>query len=235
MNQPFFSICIPVWGAKGEGIDYLNDNLTSVKNQTFTDFEVVISDHSIDNSLYDFIELWKPLLNIKYIRCETGRGTIAPNCNNALKHATGRYIKFLYQDDFFYSEESLETIANHIQNNPDINWLVTGCCDTHDLINITKVIVPYYHDCIHLGRNTIGCPSVLTIKNNNSKLLLDETLKFLDDVEYYKRYYDKFGSPSIIPSICVGIRVGAISATSLLNDEIRKKEYDLMVSKYGIL
>jgi glycosyltransferase involved in cell wall biosynthesis len=235
MEQPFFSICIPVWGAKGEGIDYLEHNLTSIKNQTFLDFEVVISDHSIDNSLKDFIELWKLILNIKYIRCEIGRGKIAPNCNNALKHASGKYIKFLYQDDFFYDEQSLEIIAKHIQNNPDRNWLVTGFCDTYDLINVTKAIIPYYHPNIHLGTNTIGCPSVLTIKNDDNKLFLDENLKFLDDVEYYKRYYDKFGLPSILPTFCVGIRVGAVSATSLLNDEIKRKEINLIMNKYGIV
>lgn len=235
MNQPFFSICIPIWGAKGEGIDYLKHNLTSIKNQTFTDFEVVISDHSIDTSLQNFVELWKPILNIKYIRYDKGRGLISPNCNNTLKHASGKYIKFLYQDDFFYDEYSLKNIVDYIQNNPNVNWLVTGYCDTQDLVNIIKTVIPHYHQNIHLGTNTIGCPSVLTIKNNDDKLLLDETLRFLDDVEYYKRYYDKFGLPSTLPIFCVGCRVGGVSATSLLNDEIRKKEYNLMVSKYGIL
>ena len=73
---------------------------------------------------------------------------------------------------------------------------------------------------------------MLTINNNTDKLYLDETLKFLDDVEYYKRLYDKFGNPHILPSICVGIREGGISATSLLNDEIKQKEIKLIFDKY---
>jgi hypothetical protein len=119
------------------------------------------------------------------------------------------------------------------EDNVDINWLVTGCANTFDLTNYHVSMKPWYHDNIHLGRNTIGCPTVLTIKNNSDKLYLDETLKFLDDCEYYKRLYIKYGDPHILPQICVGIREGGVSASSLLNDEIRQKELDLMLSTYG--
>lgn len=235
MNQPFFSICIPIWGAKGEGIDYLEDNLNSIKNQTFTDFEVIISDHSIDNSLQDFVELWKPILNIKYLKCDKGRGLISPNINNALRNATGKYIKILYQDDIFYNEHSLNDIAEYLNIHPETNWLVTGCIGTYDMVNVAVTVNPQYHQNIHLGSNSIGCPSVLTLKNSDEKIYLDENLRFLDDVEYYKRLYDKYGSPNILPTICSTIRMGGVSATSLLNDEIRKKEIDLMLKKYGVL
>jgi glycosyltransferase involved in cell wall biosynthesis len=235
MNQPFFSICIPIWGAKGEGIDYLKDNLNSIKNQTFTDLEVVISDHSIDNSLQDFVELWKDILNIKYIKYDKGRGLISPNVNNTFRNATGKYIKILYQDDIFYNKYSLNDIAEYLNKHSETNWLVTGCIGTYDMVNIAVTVVPNYHQNIHLGSNSIGCPSVLTIKNSEDKIYLDENLRFLDDVEYYKRLYDKYGLPNILPTICSTIRMGGVSATSLLNNEIKKKEYDLMVSKYGIL
>ena len=235
MSQPFFTICVPIWGAKGEGTEYLNSNLTSIKNQSFTDFEVVISDHSIDDSLQKIVESWEPILNIKYIRYDKGRGLISPNINNALKHASGKYIKILYQDDIFYNENSLDDIAKHLIENPEINWLVTGCVDTPDLIDVANIVNPVYHHNIHLGTNTIGCPSVLTLKNDEDKIYLDETLRFLDDVEYYKRLYDRYGLPSILPIIGCAIRIGGVSATSLLNNEIRKKEYDLMMEKYGMV
>jgi glycosyltransferase involved in cell wall biosynthesis len=235
MKQPFFSICVPIWGAKGEGIDYLNSNLTSIQNQIFTDFEIIISDHSIDDSLQKVVELWKPILNIKYIKCDKGRGLISPNINNAIRHAGGKYIKILYQDDIFYDESSLNNIAEYLIGNPETEWLVTGCVGTYDLVNVTVTVNPQYHQNIHLGANSIGCPSVLTLKNSDEKIYLDENLRFLDDVEFYKRLYDKFGLPNILPTICSTIRMGGVSATSLLNDEIRKKETDLILSKYGVL
>jgi glycosyltransferase involved in cell wall biosynthesis len=235
MKQPFFSICIPIWGAKGEGIEYLSHNLSSIANQTFTDFEVVISDHSIDDHLQEFVSRWNSILNIRYIKCIEGRGSISPNINNAIKHAQGKYIKILYQDDFFYDIDSLENIANYLNDNSNVNWLVTAGADTSDLINIVRIVVPKYHEAIYLGENTIGCPSILTIKNDESKLFFDETLKFLDDVEYYKRLYDKFGLPHILPVLCSGIRIGGVCATSLLTEERKNKEVMLLSNKYNTI
>jgi glycosyltransferase involved in cell wall biosynthesis len=236
MENPFISICIPIWGAKGEGIDYLETNLESILNQSFTDFEVVISDHSIDDDLELYVNQWKSKLNIKYFRFSEGRGLISPNINNAIRNATGKYIKILYQDDFFFNENSLKIIVDYLldEDNIDAKWIVTGCAATYNVTDFHKEVMPMYHPNIHLGQNTIGCPSVLTIKNDPDKLYLDETLKFLDDVEYYKRLYDKYGDPYILPSICVGIREGGVSATSLLNDEIKQKEIKLVFDKYGI-
>lgn len=232
LNKYFFSICIPIWGANGKGIEYLDYNLNSINNQNFKDFEVVISDHSVDKSLEDYINNWNSILNINYIKCEIGRGSIAPNINNAIKNSIGQYIKILYQDDFLYDEYSLENIANYIKEK-DINWLVTGCAHTIDMETMYDCMIPRYNDNIHLGINTISCPSVLTIKNDENKLYLDESLKFLDDVEYYKRYYNKFGLPDILPSICTINREGGVRATSMLNQKTKQKEIDIMIKKYG--
>jgi glycosyltransferase involved in cell wall biosynthesis len=234
MKQNFFSICIPVWGAGGNGIEYLETNLKSIKLQTFADFEIIISDHSLDNSLEEYVKTWKDVLNIKYFKNDIGRGSIAPNINYAMKRASGKYIKILYQDDFFFSNNSLQEIFEYIDDENDVKWLVTGYKDTYDTKEYHKTVIPMYHHNIHLGVNTIGCPSVLTIKNEGL-LYLDEGLRFLDDVEFYKRCYLEYGIPDMLPSICVGCRVGGISATSLLTDEIRNKEIEMMVSKYGII
>jgi hypothetical protein len=37
----------------GKGKDFLEKNLTILKEQTFEDFEVVISDHSTDDTIKD--------------------------------------------------------------------------------------------------------------------------------------------------------------------------------------
>jgi len=233
MKKPFFSICIPIWGANGKGIDYLEYNLNSINNQNFKDFEVVISDHSIDNILEEYIKNWKPILDILYVRFDKGRGSIAPNINNALSKSNGSYLKILYQDDFFYDENSLKTIYNYIQKK-DINWLVTGCAHTSDMETLYDVMVPKYNQNIHLGYNTISCPSVLTLKKDENLLFFDESLKYLDDVEYYKRCYDKYGPPDIINSVNVINREGGVRATSMLNEQIKLKEIKLMSEKYGV-
>jgi hypothetical protein len=182
-------------------------------------------------ALKEYIENWSELLNIVYVKCDRGRGIISPNLNNALKYCNGEYIKILFQDDFLYDENSLQIVVDYINKKP-IKWLLTGCTHTSDLINTSKNMVPFYHDRIYEGINTISSPSVLTIKNNDV-LFFDETLHWLMDVEYYKRCYDKFGEPDIVSQICVVNREGNIvRATNLIDDETKQNEVKLMINRY---
>jgi hypothetical protein len=217
------------------GADYLEYSFNILYQQTFKDFDIVISDNSYDDSIKNVCNKWSNSLKINYFLNEEGRGFISPNLNYGISKCTGKYIKILFQDDFLYDEYSLNIIADYLNINPNTNWLVTGCGGTPDEINFSIIVVPKYHSNIHLGTNTIGCPSVLTIKNDENKILFDNSLVWLNDVDYYKKCYNKFGSPGIIPELCTVIRVDGISVSSLLKEEIKKKEYDLMVSKYGIL
>lgn len=229
---PLLSICIPVWGIQGKGIEYIEYSFNILAHQTFKDFEVVISDHSEDNYIEEYISNWKEHLNIKYTKYDKGRGIISPNLNNALKHCKGKYIKILFQDDFLYDENSLQIIVDYL-NKKEIKWLLTGCTHTSDMVTTYKNIIPFYHEYIYEGTNTISSPSVLTIKNDEDILFFDETLKWLVDVEYYKRCYDKFGNPDVIPYICVVNREGNIvRATNLIDDETKQNEVKLMINKY---
>jgi len=231
INNTFLSICIPTWEINGYGVEYLNYSLNILAHQTFKDFEVVISDHSINYDIKNSIDLWEDYLNIKYFRFDCGRGFISPNLNNGIKNCSGKYIKILFQDDFLYDINSLEKIVNKIQNQK-VNWLVTGCAHTKDMNSIYDIMIPKYHDKIYQGINTISCPSVLTIKNDENLIFFDEKLNWLVDVDYYKKCYDKFGLPTIEPDICVINRESDIRTTNLLKNEIKEKEVQLMINRY---
>ena len=116
----FFSICIPTWEVKGKGIEYLEHSFNILANQSFKDFDIIISDNSQDYEIADLCDIWGSILDIKYFRNENGRGFIAPNLNYGLKKCTGKYIKILFQDDFLYDIDSLEIIYNKIQSNPSV-------------------------------------------------------------------------------------------------------------------
>ena len=53
--KPLISIGIPTYEMSGYGVYYLNELLETISYQTFDDFEVIISDHSIDTKIEDFI------------------------------------------------------------------------------------------------------------------------------------------------------------------------------------
>ena len=84
---------------------------------------------------------------------------------------------------------------------------------------------------VYLGKNTIGAPSVLTVKNDNP-LMFDEILIWLNDCDYYKRCYDKFGEPDILNKVNVVIGVGKHQTTNNINNGLKKMEKEYMKKKY---
>lgn len=192
---PKISICIPVYDMPNSDF-FLKRCLDSIEKQTFTDFEVVI----------------------------TQDGKMAENTNSAIKKAKGELIKILFMDDFLAHENSLQKIVDCFAG----RWLVTGC--DNDLNS--EPHLPSWNDQMISGVNTIGSPSVLTIKNEDP-LLFDENMTWLLDCDYYQRMYKKFGVPLFLNDINVTIGVGDHQATNLMGDQVKINEHIMMQQKYG--
>ncbi|MDD2935323.1 MAG: glycosyltransferase [Candidatus Pacebacteria bacterium] len=226
----FLSICIPTYEMKGLGSSFLEHSFKILVNQTFKDFDVVISDHSETNEIRDLCDKYKNRLNIKYFKNKEKRGNSSSNINNAIRKADGKLIKILFQDDFLYNKNSLQRIIDSFELEKD-NWLVTACIHTNDGINFYRPFYPKYHDKIHLKKNTISSPSVLTIKNQQP-LKFDENLLWYMDTDYYKRCYEKFGEPKILNEVNVVNRAGLHQMThSLINEKRKKIEYIYCLKK----
>jgi hypothetical protein len=221
--RKFFTIVIPTWEINGKGVEYLDYSFNIIAHQTFKDFDIVISDHSLNKDIENLCEQWSSILDIKYYRNEVGRGLIAPNLNNAIKNSTGKYIKVLFQDDFLYGTESLMTVYQYIKDRDDVNWLLTGCAHTEDQETLYDQMYPFYNSKIYSGYNTISCPTVLTIKNDNP-ILVDESYNWLVDCVYYKNLYDKFGLPHIVNDLCVINRNSEVRTTNIITEQKKIEE-----------
>lgn len=216
MNKlPLLSVAIPTYEAKGFGVIYLEKNFKILQDQTFKDFEIIISDNSKTDAILDLTKMYADKLDIKYFKND--RIGMSKNTNFAIQKSNGKYIKILYQDDFLYSRHSLSDIAKETSN--DFDWLVTACEHSNDGETFYRSFYPKYHHDIHLGNNTISSPSVLTIKNREDKLFFDENITWLMDVDYYKMCYKKYGNPCILNTINVVNRTAASQTSSSISQE----------------
>lgn len=231
--MPKLSICIPTYEMHGHGRAFLEHSFNLLVSQTHKDFEVVISDHSRDDSIKDLCTAFEDRLSIQYHRNSKKRGNSSANLNNSINYAYGELIKILFQDDFLYSHTSLQEIVDNFDPEKD-HWLVTACEHSDDGKHFYRPFYPTYNDEIHLGENTISSPSVLTIKNDNP-LLFDEKLVWLMDCDYYRRCHDTFGEPKILNTICVVNRTGEhqMSSSERTSKKIRGKEYVYILKKYN--
>ena len=107
------SICIPTYNS-GDKLDRLLD---SVKIQTFTDYEIIISDDSRNNGVKESIENKYSDLDIKYYHNKEALGT-PDNWNNAVSLAAGQWIKLMHHDDWFFDENSLQKFVDGTKKDP---------------------------------------------------------------------------------------------------------------------
>lgn len=113
MVRPFFSIVIPTYNRASD----LQFSLYCILRQSFSDFEVIISDNcSIDNTKVIISKLKDK--RVHYFRMR--KTVIYPlNIGNAMKYARGKYIFIHSDDDFFLYKNSLQEIYEAIRkNNP---------------------------------------------------------------------------------------------------------------------
>lgn len=215
------SICVPIYNMDN-ALYFLERNLKSIYIQSFDDYEIIISDDSDDDQL----KTWLHRLDmpIKYFKNKGNKG-MANNSNNAINNASGELIKILYQDDYFYSSESLFDIIKHFTGG--YKWLVTGCTHTIDGINTFNNHSPYYSET----DNTIGSPSVLTFKQEVLERF-DPNFHWILDLDLYKRLYREYGKPKIWdrPNVVIGLHAG--QKTHLLSDERKALEHKLLKIKF---
>jgi len=197
--NPTLSVVIPCYGMNSKGASLLEYSLQILENQTFKDFEVVITDHSIDtdNGVYNVAEAWKTKLDIQYFRNGKGIGIAPVNINFGLIVSRGKIIKILCQDDYLYDTNSLQVIVDAFDDTT--KWLVTTYIHSKDKVNHINRHLPSLNPNIGIV-NTIGTLSTLAFLNKDI-LLYDENLKFAYDCEYYARLVKKFGPPKILDVI----------------------------------
>jgi hypothetical protein len=224
------SITIPTYEMNGFGHEFLKKSLEFMCEQTFKEFEIVISDHSKSDIIKDVCSKFK-LLDIKYIKNNKNLGSSSANLNNAILNSKYNIIKFLMQDEYLYEKNTLLDIKKAFDDKK-INWVATGCLYGDNVDNLKGKMIPFYNDRIIEGNNTIGSPSVISIRKTNDLELFNPDLIWLMDCDYYKRLFDKWGEPTIIKDYKIFINQHPNQVTNIISNEIKQKEYWLLKEKY---
>lgn len=109
MHQPKVSIGLPVYN----GENYLENALDSLLAQTFTDYEVILSDNGSTDCTAEICERYaRQDERIRYSRSEINQGA-AWNFNRVLQLAKGEYFKWMAHDDLIaptYLERCVEIL-----------------------------------------------------------------------------------------------------------------------------
>jgi glycosyltransferase involved in cell wall biosynthesis len=233
--QKKLSVAIPTWEFYGRGAEFLDDLLRTIEIQHFKNFEVVISDHSQNDDVYNKVLEFNSKFDIKYFRNRKKLGNGPSNTNTAIKKCSGEIIKIMFQDDFFYDDEAFEKIYYTLKDSNKM-WLLNGCNHTDDDGNsFYWEFYPKFNPDLLKGINTISSPSVVAFKRE-SEVYFDEILVNFMDIDYYYGMREKYGDPVLYNDILISNRVhkDSISSNIKNKEEMILTESEYCIKKYGV-
>ncbi len=114
MGEPCVSIGLPVYN----GEEYLRVALDSLLEQTYPDFEVIVSDNASDDATESICRDYVARdPRLRYSRLETNQGVVV-NSNRVFEMARGRYFRWASHDDFT-AKDHLGLCVRALERNPD--------------------------------------------------------------------------------------------------------------------
>lgn len=189
MIQNKFKIIVPSFNNQ----DWVNYNIASILNQTYTNYEVLYIDDASKDETYNSVnELVGTLDNWKVIKNEVNKGATSnyfENLDEFLQDSND-IIVHLDGDDWFYDDNVLEKL-NDFYNKKDC-WMTYGgfvCFDGSDQAGIPYPQSTEYVDFIHdnklYRKDEWRASHMRTYKTFLYKSLNRQDLKSLIDGEYY--------------------------------------------------
>ena len=219
---PAISVCIPTYN----GAKYIAQTIECILNQTFTDFEIIVSD---DGSSDNTLEIVGSFNDPRIVRIDRLLKVGAEaNWNNAVATASASLVKLVCQDDLLYPqclEVEVQTMSK--SENQDVSF----CFHLRDFVtpNSRKLRshrVGYSNlqkypkteiltKVVRSGGNPIGEPMAVTMR----KLSLNSAGKFrgdyVIDLDMWSKLSDQ-GSALFIEQHLSAFRISKTSWTSNL-------------------
>ena len=134
---PIVSVVIPSYNHE----KFVGECIQSVLNQTFQDFEIVVTDDGSSDRTVDVIESFNDP-RIRLFKHSVNKGACIA-ANNCIQHAGGKYIAMLSSDDAWYPEK-LELQVDYLNSHSNIA-VVFGKVDWVDE-NSNLITNPFFPD-----------------------------------------------------------------------------------------
>jgi glycosyltransferase involved in cell wall biosynthesis len=230
------SICIPAY----KRTQFLKRLLDSIAIQTYTDYDVIVSDDSPANEVEILCKLFAKKMTLKYYKNTPALGT-PENWNQAIQQANGNWIKIMHDDDWFSRKDSLMKFANTIKAAPESGFIFSAYNNVYES---TGKAEPVFMDRFRkrrmlenpvtlIAKNVIGPPSVVMHKNNKQHYY-DKNVKWVVDMDFYIRFLQT-SKPYFVNEalINVGVNKEQVTQYTFGVPEVHLKENFYLLNKVG--
>lgn len=208
--------------------DWFIQNLESVHNQTYQDFEHIIIDGASTDGTIELLEEYQNKGYIKYYS-EPDDG-IYDAMNKGMRRATGEYITYLNSDDFYHARNGLAEVSRALKN--DFDYVVSDC--TYVDMNCKKMFVQKAMPEIFFIRMPFS-HQALFVKTELMRNLggFDTNFKISGDHDFIIRMMLSGADGIALPHNFITFRLGGISDIYVANG--RKEVLKSMENIYSKL
>lgn len=231
---PFISLCIPAYKRP----ELLIRLLRSVEMQSFSDYEIIISDDTPGDEVKQAMDGFSHL-PIRYFKNEPAAGMPA-NWNLAMQKAEASWIQLLHADDWYASKDTLAEFAA-VCKSTAASFVFCASKEVNNkeeeikTLELSKAKRKMLEDnpVSLVYENMIGHPSVVLHKKDNS-IQYNTTFKWVVDIDFYIRFLEKHPLFEYIgkPLMNIGIDEEQVSFTAYKNPDVEIPEYLQLISGF---
>ena len=242
------SVCLPIYN----GALYIRDAIHSILNQTVIPQEIIVSDSGSSDGSENIVREEARRAQAKLIILPTKTPGMVANWNSAIRAASGKYIKFLFQDDLLHSNclEEMVKVAESdkriglvfsprellvepsAENDPLTKWLQKyqnlSAAFGNLKTNQPGSLLLRSSELLQQPLNKIGEPTAVLVRTDlfGNVGLFNENMRQLVDMEMWVRLMAT-SHVGYIPRALSSVRVHARQATSRhTTEEIDRFEKD---------
>ncbi|MBN1649500.1 MAG: glycosyltransferase family 2 protein [Spirochaetales bacterium] len=153
--MPLISVIIPTHMRN----DLLKTALRSVLAQTFTDYEVIVVDDTPEKTAQALIRQMTQKETVKITYLHNPDPGAPKSRNLGAAHAAGKYLAFLDDDDYWYSDKLALQVNELSETGPGVGMVYTGIDIEVQPFNIVYSSIPALSGDLYkqlLFRNSVG-------------------------------------------------------------------------------
>jgi len=229
------SVCLPIYN----GALYIRDAIHSILNQTVIPQEIIVSDSGSSDGSENIVREEARRAQAKLIILPTKTPGMVANWNSAIRAASGKYIKFLFQDDLLHSNclEEMVKVAESdkriglvfsprellvepsAENDPLTKWLQKyqnlSAAFGNLKTNQPGSLLLRSSELLQQPLNKIGEPTAVSVRTDSfgNVGLFNENMRQLVDMEMWVRLMAT-SHVGYIPRALSSVRVHARQASS---------------------
>jgi glycosyltransferase involved in cell wall biosynthesis len=219
--NPKLSIIVPSFNHE----KFISECLESILAQDFQDYELIISDDASSDTTPEIVSSYKdPRVRLFLNKANLG---MVSHWNWLLTQARGQYIKFLFGDDKFLSNESVGSMVRCLEAHPEASFAFSQRLLIDPDSKPIKLAETWAGEGMHDGRrvfstclsqqkNLIGEPTAVIFRKEAALRGFDISLKQLVDLEMWM-HLGVAGKVYFIESPLVAFRIHPAQQTNVNN------------------